>query len=158
MGARQPTLMGRTQQIASFDRMEFIKLQLNSDRSGAQSVVTQKATAEFFGWDKAFPEWSEATRVRPDGSPYPGRSLRKVHSLYRGGDRLRICRSKTKKGTPQGMTHCFRMCGCWSRKHLVQLAEVAGDKFEWMEDTRYKRVDRDVWLSLAGRGKPPAGD
>ena len=138
--------------------MNFVKLQLSSDRSGAQSVVVQKETAEYFGWDKAFPEWSEATRVRPDGTSYPGRSLRPIAGLYRGGKRLRICRAEKKTGYPQGKTHCFRLLGCWSRKHLIQLAAVAGDKFEWMEDTRYKRVDRDVWLSLAERVKPPAGD
>lgn len=136
--------------------MDFVKLQIGADKSGAQSVAVQRATAEFFGWDKAFPEWSAATRVHPDGTPYSGRSLRPIPGLYRGGKRLRISRAASKHSAERGKVHAFRMIGCWSRKDLVKLAAVAGDKFEWMEDTRYMRVDRDVWLSLAERMKPPA--
>ena len=128
--------------------MDFVRLALGSDRSGEKSVVVKRATAEFFGWDKAFPEWTESIRYRADGTPYTGGTLRNSRTLHHGGKRLRICRAKSKTGYPQGKTHCFRMVGTWSRKHLVKLAAVAGEKFEWMEDTRYQRVDRDVWLSL----------
>ena len=138
--------------------MDFIKLNLDADKAGAKCVVTQRETAEFFGWDKAFPEFRLSTRYRRDGSTYEQPTLRRDKSLHKGGDRLRICRAPSKKGHPKGMTHCFRMTGAWSRKHLVQLAVVAGDKFEWMEDTRYRRVSRDVWLALAPRVKPPSGD
>lgn len=135
--------------------MDFIKLNLDADRSGAKCVVTQRATAEYFGWDKAFPEFHESTRYRPDGSTYDRGTLRRDKSLHRGGTRLRICRVGLKDGHPARYTHCFRMVGAWSRKHLVALAAVAGDKFEWMENTRYKRQDRADWLALASRVKPP---
>ena len=128
--------------------MDFIRLALGSDRSGEKSVVTQRATAEFFGWDKAFPEFRESIRYRKDGSSYDRTGPRRDRSLWRGGTRLHICRVDEKSGYPARHTHCFRMLGNWSRKHLVQLASVAGDKFEWMENTRYVRVDRADWLAL----------
>ena len=129
--------------------MEFLKLVLGENSSGQASVVTQKETAEYFGWADEFPVW----RVRyknPNGNGGWHAFQPLVPDWrHRGGHRLRICRSKRKTGYPQGLTHCFRMQGCWSRKHLVELAYVAGDKFEWMENKSRRRVDRDVWLSLA---------
>lgn len=129
--------------------MEFLKLVLGENRSGQASVVTQKETAEFFGWDKEFPEWKRRLKSADEyGGWLPFEPLR-PDWRFRGGHRLRICRSKKKHGHPRGRTHSFRMQGCWSRRHLVELAYVAGDKFEWMENKQYKRVDRAVWHSLA---------
>lgn len=127
----------------------FVKLVVGENRAGQASVVTQTETAAFFGWDKEFPEWKRRMKS-PDeyGGWLPFEPLT-ADWRFRGGHRLRICRSKRKTGYPQGLTHCFRMQGCWSRKHLVELAYVAGDKFEWMENKSRRRVDRDVWLSLA---------
>ncbi len=129
--------------------MNMVKLVVGENRAGRASVVTQAETAAFFGWDREFPEW-KVRYANPDGNGgwHPFRSIGGDH-YYKGGWRLRICRSKRKQGYPQGLTHCFRMQGCWSRKHLVELAYVAGDKFEWMENKNGSRVDRDVWLSLA---------
>ena len=130
--------------------MEFRKLIVGRNRSGCISVVTQLETAEYFGWDREFQEWNE--RSKSDGWGQPVRKFAGYNDGYGfpGGSRLRICRSAKKTGHPQGQTHCFRMQGCWSRKHLVELARVAGEKFEWMENKARKRVDRDVWLSLVG--------
>jgi len=134
----------------------FNRLILEETKSGAASIAVVRETAEFFGWDKAFPEWSE--RWKDD---YPGGRRRHTFGSpnpywVQGGKRLRICRSKRKTGYPQGKTHCFRLIGAWSNRHLVQLAVVAGDKFEWMERPNGERIDRDEWLSLAQREKPPA--
>lgn len=128
--------------------MDFIKLVIDSDRSGAKSVICKRETAAYFGWDKAFEEFEKSTRYRKDGTPYTQTGPRKDRTLYHGGTRLRICRVASKNGQPAKYTHYFRMLGNYSRKHLVQLAAVAGDKFEWMENTRFARVDRDVWLAL----------
>lgn len=130
-------------------KFEFVKLILQETKGGTVSVTTQDATAEHFGWDKAFPEWNERFQ---DG--YPGGKRAKLAGAgggpgAHGGDRLRICRGKSTSGYPGGLTHCFRMKGPWSRKHLVMLAEIAGDKFEWMEGQYGARIRRDVWMSLA---------
>ena len=126
----------------------FIKLLVEDRPSGAVSVITQKETAEFFGWDKAFPEWKPRTQLGLDGRPMKYAWSTSASRHFRGGDRLRICRVPSTSGHPAGYTHSFRMMGGWSRKHLVALAHVAGDRFEWMEGTYGQRVKRDVWQSL----------
>lgn len=128
--------------------MDFLKLVLDRDKSGAISVVTQKETAQYFGWDEAFEEWPYHHVWDPAGHWRMSYGRVYMDPRYPGGNRLRICRASRKTGYPQGMTHCFRMQGGWSRKHLVKLAAVAGDKFEWMENTRYRRVDRSDWMKL----------
>jgi hypothetical protein len=129
--------------------LTFKKLVLDRQRSGAISVVTQTETAEYFGWDKAFEEWPIGAQWDPVAGTWAPRWRMNRDPRWPGGSRLSICRAASKHSSPQGQTHCFRMQGGWSRKHLVQLAAVAGDKFEWMENTRYKRVSRDVWMTLA---------
>ena len=135
--------------------MEFIKLVVGQTGASQVSVACQVETARYFGWDTAFPEWKprwscDGIRSTTVVGAHWNRDIRR-----HGGDRRRICRDPSKKGWPAGKTHAFRMIGPWSRRDLVELARVAGDKFEWMEDKRYKRIDRSVWLSLAERKKPP---
>ena len=124
---------------------------LLDDRYGKRvSLITQRETAELFGWDTAFPEWKPVTHTAPDGSEYfylqrgSGGA-----AAWRGGKRLRICRSKKKTGYPGGMTHCFRLKGPWTNRHLKAIASVAGEKFEWMEGRYGERIDRDDWLASA---------
>ena len=136
--------------------MEFKKLVVARYRSGAVSVVTQRETAEYFGWDKAFEEWPRGTQWNPGGFWEP--DFRQVNHDPRwpGGSRLRICRGGKKTGYPQGTTHSFRMQGGWSRKHLVLLAAAAGEKFEWMENTRYMKEDRADWMALVDKKESPS--
>ena len=129
--------------------MKFLKLVIDRTASGAKTVVVQKETAEYFGWDKAFEEWTPQTRLRPDGTRVKYAGAFRRHPYFLGGDRLRICRDASTGGNPAGKTHCFRMQGDWSKRHLVQLAVVAGDKFEWMEGPRGQRIRREVWQSWA---------
>ena len=128
--------------------MDLVKLVVGKDNSGFTSVVVKRETAEYFGWDTAFPEFHLAERVRPDGSRYPCNVFRVKKGMRSGGKTFHICRAASTGGQPAAKTHQFRIQGALSRKHLVELARVAGEKFEWMEDTRYKRVNRNVWLSL----------
>ena len=128
--------------------MEFLKLVVSGQNKNQISVVTQRETAEFFGWDKAFPEWRRRTKDADSyGGSVPFQELQ-PDKKFSGGKRLYICRDKSTKGHPQGKTHCFRMHGSFSRKHLVALAQAAGDKFEWMEGQYGKRVRRSEWESL----------
>lgn len=128
--------------------MNFVKLVIADHGKNQASVVCQRETAEHFGWDKEFQEWKPRWRVESGWHPCVKLLPDKQFS---GGTRLRICRSKNKKGYPQGMTHCFRMQGTWSKRDLVRLASVAGEKFEWMESTNYARVSRDVWEAWASK-------
>ena len=109
-----------------------------------------KETAEFFGWDKAFP------RFRPlplgDGRPnyqvFWGNNRENSPGAI-GGKTLRICRSKRKSGHPAGRTHRFRIVGNVSNAQLVELTAVAGERFEWMTKKNGERIDREAWLRVA---------
>ena len=136
----------------------FHRLVLEEHKSGPVSVVVVRETAELFGWDTAFPEWN--ARFRDDYGP--GRRVGRLSMAdprnVSGGRRLRICRSKTKNGHPRGSTHCFRLIGPWSNRHLIALAAAAGERFEWMEGKNHARISREKWLARAERVKPPAMD
>ena len=62
---------------------------------------------------------------------------------------MRICRSKRKSGHPAGKCNRFRIVGNVSNAQLVELAAVAGDKFEWMTKKNGDRIDREEWLRVA---------
>jgi hypothetical protein len=126
--------------------MEFIDLVIRETSQHRIHVQVQKATAEHFGWDKAFPEWKPRTHI-VDGQKriYAHWALKTKNKRY-GGKRLRICRDVSTTGYPAGKTHCFRCKGPWAQRDLRDLAEVAGDKFEWMENFAYERVRREEWL------------
>ena len=130
-------------------KLKYVKLVLEEKSSGAACVITQDATAEFFGWDKAFPGWYERFQDGYPGGKFPRYAGHDHGPRATGGKRLRICRDKRTTGYPAGKTHCFRMKGPWAKKHLVMLAEVAGDKFEWMEGKFGARIRRDEWMALA---------
>ena len=135
--------------------MNFVKLVVATHGTTQASLVCQKETAEYFGWDTAFPEWKIRWKTTAEGGSgmiFPGK---KDRYGFPGGTRLRICRSKDKSHPLAGMTHCFRMQGTWSKRDLVRVAEVAGEKFEWMESTNYLRVSRDVWEAWISKRETP---
>ena len=129
--------------------MEFSLLRLSEPGESTVHLVTQTATAEFFGWRDSFPEWKAVGILHPSG--YRSISWNEVmveRGKRRGGKRLRICRVKRKTGYPAKFTHCFRIRGAFNNRHLARMAKAAGDRFEWMESKWGQRVNRDVWLSL----------
>ena len=137
---------------------DFYVMLLSDEPRKRVSLITQRETAELFGWDKAFPEWTPVTHTRPDGSTYSYMHMGCGQTAaWKGGHRLRICRSKKKTGSPGGMTQCFRLKGPWNNRHLVAMAASAGEKFEWMEAKYGQRVDRDEWLAWADKRNPPPG-
>jgi hypothetical protein len=129
---------------------KFLKLDLGGPKGNRGSVIVMKETAEFFGWDKAFPRFRPL--VKGDGraqyETFWGNNRENTPGAI-GGKRLRICRSKSKSGQPAGMTHRFRIVGNVSNAQLVELAAVAGDKFEWMTKKNGERIDRETWLRVA---------
>jgi hypothetical protein len=128
--------------------MKFLKLLLEDRPGAAVSCVVPATTAEYFGWDKAFPEFDAVARTTKDGRKSFGIFRQNRDPRYPGGTRLRICRVASKHGQPARMTHTFRMQGSFANRHLRQLAVVAGDRFEWMDTKQYRRTDRKLWLSF----------
>ena len=127
--------------------MDFVCLVLRENSSGSVKLITQKATAEYFGWDTAFPEWTPQIRVSGDGGRSVSFQSVRVGSNHRtGGKRLVICRDKSTGGSPRGKTHCFRIKGKFSDGDLRRMAVAAGDRFEWMETRFHERRRRSVWL------------
>ena len=125
----------------------YLKLDLGGPINARGSLCVLKTTAEYFGWDKAFPEFHVRTPRDEHGNmKVPIRSWKQKDPGGQGGKRLRICRSKRKQGNPAGMTNCFRIQGNVTNAMLHQMAAVAGEKFEWMEKKNGKRIDRDIWL------------
>jgi len=130
--------------------MNFSKFVLQEQRKQAISVVCQTETAEYFGWLDAFPSWDDRFKADYSGGKKTYQYKHNNDPRDPGGKRLFICRSKRTTGHPQGMTHCFRVKGSFSRKHLIQLAQVAGDKFEWMEGQYGARIKRAEWEAFYG--------
>ena len=125
----------------------WICLTLADDGKNTTKLITQRETAEYFGWDTAFPEWNPRIRVLDDGGRRVSYQSAWAGSNHgRGGKRLVICRHKSTGGSPRGMTHCFRIKGNFSNSHLRLMAEVAGDRFEWMETKYHERRRREAWL------------
>lgn len=111
-------------------------------------LIAKQSIAKRFGWDTAFPEWSPPFRVLPDGSRrYTVTPHATGQRRYRGGHAVYISTDSSTTGQPVGKTYRFRMIGPWSKKHQKQLAEVAGERFEWMENRKGQRVSRADWLS-----------
>lgn len=111
-------------------------------------LICKTSIAERFGWDKAFEEWSPPIHTRPDGSRFfyaTGHATGQTR--YRGGHPFYISTDPSTTGQPVGKTYRFRIIGPWAKRHQVQLAEVAGEKFRWMEDRQGQRVSREKWLA-----------
>ncbi len=126
----------------------LIRYSLRETPNQRASFVTQLETAQLFGWDDAFPRWGLVRQQDLDGNEFVYfHPTGRANGTWRGGHRLRICRVKRKTGYPGGFTHCFRMKGSWRKSDLVRLAQIAGAKFEWMENKQRARIDRDIWLA-----------
>jgi len=127
---------------------KFLKLDLGGGYGKRCSLSVMRETAEFFGWDEAFPLFLPLAADQGQGSYqlHWGKNYERFPGRL-GGQRLRICRVKRKQGHPAGMTHCFRIQGNVTNRMLQRMAVIAGDKFEWMEKKNGARVDREDWLS-----------
>ena len=127
--------------------MEFVKLTVEDYGHRTVNVVCVKETAEYFGWDKAFPEWRPRTHIGPSGGELIYLNRRQNEWCWPGGVKHRICRHVSKHSYPKQATNVFRMQGAYSAKHLKALAVAAGNKFEWMSTRKGERVSRAVWQS-----------
>ena len=100
---------------------------------------------DYFGWSEAFDDFIKSYKdfYKKDSIGPKEVFGRKPH---KGGRRHVICRDRSRMGNPAGKTHCFRITGPWCNKDFKRLAEVAGDRFEWMEGLYGERIYREDWL------------
>ena len=128
----------------------FMKLDLGGPKGARGSIAVLRTTAEYYGWDKAFPEFQPLELI--DGSGYRAQlwgNNRQNSPGAQGGKGLRICRSESKDGWPAGKTNRFRIVGNVTNAQLVDLAAVAGEKFEWMTKKNGEKISREDWLRVA---------
>ena len=120
----------------------IIRRRSNGDAIG---IRCQKATMDYFGWSDAFDTFIKSYKdfYKKDSIGPKEVFGRKLH---KGGRRHLICRDRSRQGWTAGRTHCFRITGPWCNRDLRRLAEVAGDKFEWMEGFYGERIYREDWL------------
>ena len=116
-----------------------------TSNGSAVGIRCQTATMDYFGWSEAFDPFIKSYRDFFGDKPI---GVKEVfgRQLHRGGRRHFICRDRSRHGHPAGKTHCFRITGPWCNKDLRRLAEVAGDRFEWMEGFYGERIYREDWL------------
>ena len=115
-----------------------------------------RATADFYGWLDAYEEdplhlgrWTEEGHWYIN---YP----KKVQA-WRGGLRLRICRTGSRAGYPRGLTNQFRVSRGTSNATLADLARVTRVPFGWMEDNKGKRRPYERWMAMTDAPTPGCG-
>lgn len=121
---------------------------------GKLSLKCRLSTAIYYGWFDAL--------VRPDRNP--GVSMddwsavatwtARTVDCY-GGRRLRICRSRIRKGHPAGLTNAFRVSRDATLKELAYLASITRPEFGWMESLDGRRVFREEWLERHAANQLP---
>ena len=135
VGARSPHNVG-----------QYVKLLLwRAPHKRDKYLIALRATAEFYGWMEAFPEYTLPPRFQEGGYVYVQCPRRNAPYHMQAGMRLRICRSESTAGTPKGLTNQFKV----SRNcRLLDIAEVAhfskGD-WHWMTGPYGERIGRDHW-------------
>lgn len=115
-------------------------------KGDAIGIRCQTATMDYFGWSEAFDDFIKSYKdfYKKESVPVKEVFGRKLH---KGGRRHVICRDRSRQGWTPGQTHCFRITGPWCNKDLRRLAEVAGERFEWMEGFYGERIYREDWLN-----------
>ncbi len=106
-----------------------------------------KATAAFYGWDKAFPTVLEAkSDDSPDGY-IPSPSRKGWNSG--GGVEHRISRSPSTTGWPAGKTNSFRLSRDANFKDLAEVAKATEGDWEWITCRHGGRRKREDFADTA---------
>lgn len=106
-----------------------------------------KATADFYGWSKVFPDWNRARAEANDS-----RIRRAAHGIdvrrYRG-IRHFICRDlNTTQGFPAGLTNCFRTTTNTTARDLVAIAQATQIDYGWMTAKYGERRKKACWDAI----------
>ena len=128
---------------------QYVKLLLwRAPHKRDKYLIALRATAEYYGWMEAFPEYTLPPLFEEGGRTYVQFPRRNAPYHMQAGMRLRICRSESTAGTPKGLTNQFKV----SRNcRLLDIAEVAhfskGD-WHWMTGPYGERIRRDHWARI----------
>lgn len=135
---------------------EYVCLVLRTKHDGDQiTLKVLRATADFYGWTEAFPEWQP--RVHPTAThryiQVRGRGPWRPHI---GGKRLTISRAATRMSKVPGMTNVFRISTDAANQDLRRLAMATKVEWGWMNNMRMRRVPREVWLASSANPSLPS--
>ena len=127
-----------------YKNSDFVKLGLRV-RKGNRYVWMNclKATAELYGWDKAFPTLLEL-KTATTGSPFfydMGRRGWKTG----GGQVVTICRNPSTHSFPRGQTNAFRVSRGASQRDIRLIAQATQIDWHWMQTAKTGRRPRDWW-------------
>ena len=106
-----------------------------------------KATAAYYGWDKAFPTLIDL-KTQTTGSRFLHDMGRKGGGAQ-GGIQHVICRSPVKQGSPKGMTNAFTVSSNATTQDLALIAQSTQVDWEWMTGKFGERLDRGWWEQAA---------
>ena len=116
-------------------------------RNNWVKLMVLRKTAEFYGWDRVFPDFIEAQQFERPGflvNPY-------LKANYRGyrGHRLRICRHATsRQGNPARLTNAFRVSLNATVNDLYAIAQAVSIDYGWMENKNGYRRPKAEWDAI----------
>ena len=126
--------------------LPYVTLKLGQTKSGkAKTLHSLRATADYYGWTEAFPEWIGEESFTEGGRTYLQCPSRRGHPQNSSGRRLFICRSRSRVGQPRGFTNAFKVSSNTGLFELAELAHFTKINWYWMSDMTYGRVSREDW-------------
>jgi hypothetical protein len=104
-----------------------------------------RATAEYFGWDKAFdPSRSEVLLPPKPGGLYRVCVTRRTGAV--GGRRLQISRTATKSNKAGTRVNVFRISKSARHKDLLAVARATQGEWRWMTNLKGARCTYEELL------------
>ena len=127
-----------------YKNSDFVRLGLRV-RKGNRYVWMNclKATAELYGWDKAFPTLLEL-KTATTGSPFFYDMGRRGWTSG-GGQVVTICRNPSTHSFPRGQTNCFRVSKGASQRDIKLIAQATQIDWHWMSTEKTGRRPRSWW-------------
>ena len=127
----------------------YVKLVIGLQTSDHKKyLIALRTTADHYGWTEHLEIWKPKTVVTTDERVYVRDPGRRGGLQWAGGNRHRICRSKSRMGNPAGLTNAFRVSARCCKSDLAELAHFTDGDWEWMEGLHGERISRDRWEEI----------
>ena len=136
---------------------QYVHLQLGlSTQNRSKWLIALRSTADYYGWTEAFPAWEPQGGYTSGGRRFFSDPGRRGGLQMRGGNRHRVCRSRSTAGTPAGMTNAFRLSTSCAVIDIAELAHFTEGEWFWMTGLHGERVSRERWEAIYQSGNSRA--
>ena len=128
---------------------DFLELLLDVDKHGNKVVLrAMKATVDLFGWSDHYPSFIPGLQVDENAGVVRlmGPNLKSRRGGF--GREFKICRAKTTRGNPAGLTNAFRIRGPVTNRVLGDLAAHTVGHWTWLTAMYGERRSREQWLDI----------